>query len=95
MVIRIATNWPQVAEGGSSLTHEQRTDMDNTTNIPNEEQSGRLQQPAVGGSAFSELVKGIRLLNDDQRLELFSDYCAHCGRYDGDTLSGCQCWNDD
>lgn len=24
--------------------------MDNETNIPNEEQTGRLQQPAVGGS---------------------------------------------
>lgn len=69
--------------------------MENETNIPNEEQAGRLQQPTVGGSALSDLAKVIRLLSDEQRLDLFGDYCKYCGRYDADSLSGCQCWNDE
>jgi len=37
----------------------------------------------------------LKLLTDEQRLELFSDYCLHCGRYDGDDARGCQCCNDE
>ena len=47
----IATNGPQVAEGGYTQTLKRSTDMEDQTNIPNEEQTGRLQQTAVGGSA--------------------------------------------
>ena len=43
-------NGPQVAEGGYAQTLKRSTDMDNETNIPNEEQTNRLQQPAVSRS---------------------------------------------
>lgn len=47
-----------------------------------------------------DLKKAIRELTDDERLELFSDYCLECGRYDVNEdnsiyYKGCQCWNDD
>lgn len=32
----------------------------------------------------------ISKLTDDERIELFSDYCYGCGTKD----KGCQCWND-
>ncbi len=41
------------------------------------------------------LATYIKSLSDDQRLELFVDYCKHCGIYDGDSPSSCQCWNDE
>ncbi len=31
----------------------------------------------------------LREMTDEQRLELFSDYCEHCG---GD--APCRCWDD-
>jgi hypothetical protein len=58
--------------------------MEDTTNISSEEQS-----------VVSDLAKVIRLLSDEQRLDLFRDYCKYCGRYDADSLSCCQCWNDE
>lgn len=45
-------NGSQVAEGGYTQTLKRRTNMDNTTNIPNEDQTSRLQQPAVMGSFY-------------------------------------------
>jgi len=30
-------------------------------------------------------------LTDDERIDIMSDYCKHCGCND----TGCQCWNDD
>lgn len=47
---RSCDNGPQVAEGGYAQTLKRSTDMKDKTNIQNEEQTGRLQQPAVGGS---------------------------------------------
>lgn len=33
----------------------------------------------------------IKNLSDEQRMEIFSDYCRHCGSTD----PKCQCWNDE
>ena len=46
----MGANVPQVAEGGYTQTLKRSTDMEDQTNIPNEEQTGRLQQTAVGRS---------------------------------------------
>lgn len=42
-----------------------------------------------------QLKVRIRKLSNEQRIELFDDYCTHCGEYDGDRVMGCQCWNDE
>ena len=47
VILAIPPNGPQVAEGGSSQTLKRSTDMENTNDIPNEEQTSRLQQLAV------------------------------------------------
>lgn len=52
----MAPNGPQVAEGDTSQTLKRSTDMEDTTNIPNEEQTGRLQQHAVVPSASSDFA---------------------------------------
>lgn len=49
---KLAENVSQVAEGGYTQTLKRSTDMEDTKNVPNEEQASRLQQPTVGGSAF-------------------------------------------
>lgn len=33
----------------------------------------------------------LDVLSDEDRLELFSNYCRHCGTSE----LGCQCWNDE
>jgi hypothetical protein len=53
----MAVNGPQVAEGGYTITSKQSTDMDSTTKIQNEEQTGRLQQPAVMRRSFLQVVR--------------------------------------
>lgn len=35
----------------------------------------------------------LKELNDEERLELFSDYCKHCGTFTGEGT--CHCWNDE
>ena len=63
---------------------------------PNEQGQDRLHQDVVDGPlSFAKLKESIRMLSDDQRLDLFRSYCPYCGCYDEDKLSGCQCWNDD
>ena len=56
----------------------------------------------LGGSVImhkKDLMKKIksnfRKLTDEDRLEIFSDYCSHCGMYHKDEPRGCQCWNDE
>lgn len=34
-------------------------------------------------------------LSDEERMDLFSDYCLHCGRVLNGRLDFCHCWNDD
>ena len=34
-------------------------------------------------------------LTDDQRMEVLSDYCIHCGCNESNIPMGCQCWNDE
>ena len=39
-----------------------------------------------------EVIKvQLDVLSDEDRLELFSNYCKHCGTKN----LGCQCWNDE
>ena len=38
-----------------------------------------------------QLRASLKHLTDEQRIELFSDYCTHCGCND----PRCQCWNDE
>ena len=54
-------NGPHVAEGGYAQTLKRSTDMENTNDIPNEEQTGRLQQHAVMGwvAASDALPDGV------------------------------------
>lgn len=33
----------------------------------------------------------LKRLTDDERMDLFGDYCKHCG----DTNPNCHCWNDE
>ena len=40
-----------------------------------------------------------RAFSDKERIAikdlLFEDYCDYCGRYNGDSMRACQCWNDE
>jgi hypothetical protein len=47
---------------------------------------------------FNLLHKWASLTNEERlwvKNFLFEDYCEHCGRYDGNILHGCQCWNEE
>ena len=44
---------------------------------------------------MKKIKSTFRKLTDDDRLEIFSDYCRHCGVYDKDKPRRCQCWNDE
>jgi hypothetical protein len=43
----------------------------------------------------NELKERLDALSDDQRLELFGRYCAHCGCKQSESGMRCQCWNDE
>ena len=46
----------------------------------------------VGAEALvRNIVDDLLALSEDDRLEVFSNFCHHCGRND----PRCQCWNDD
>lgn len=47
-------------------------------------------QPDLGFSEM-ELKEILDSLTDDERNDLFSNYCRHCGSMD----ATCQCWNDE
>jgi len=64
-LITMPHNGPQVAEGGYTLTFKRRTEMDNETNIPNEEHTGRLQQPAVMESGCVHPFDEVEYLEQD------------------------------
>jgi hypothetical protein len=49
-LVECCTSGRRLAEGGYTQTLKRSTDMEDTNNIPNEEQTSRLQQPAVMGS---------------------------------------------
>ena len=40
------------------------------------------------------ILAEISKWTDDQRLELFQNFCTSCGRFDSDGIF-CQCWNDE
>lgn len=42
----------------------------------------------------TQLSDAIARLTDEQRLDLFRNYCPYCGCFD-DSPRGCQCWNDE
>lgn len=42
-------------------------------------------------SAPLDVQSALEQLTDDQRMELFADYCRSCGRND----PRCRCWNDE
>lgn len=37
------------------------------------------------------LVAALRCIPDDERVEVFAEFCGHCGS----DRPGCQCWNDE
>jgi hypothetical protein len=81
----MAGNGPQVAEGGYSLIHEQRTDMEEKNSVSNEEQTSHLQQPAVGGSLPISVL--VDQLNELPKLKDFASragdaqgYARLCGQ---------------
>ena len=39
---------------------------------------------------YQDALKSINQLTDEQRVDVFSKFCKHCG----DTDPKCQCWND-
>lgn len=42
------------------------------------------------------LIELLKTLTDEQRMEVFSDFCKHCGCIENpESLRGCQCWNDE
>jgi DNA-directed RNA polymerase specialized sigma24 family protein len=43
----------------------------------------------------NDLKGRLDALSDDQRLELFGRYCAHCGCKQPESGMRCQCWNDE
>ena len=59
----LAHNGLQVADGGYTQTLKRSTDMENATNIQSEEQTGRLQQPAV--SEWVAASSGTPPINTD------------------------------
>lgn len=38
-----------------------------------------------------KIIKLLDTISSDERLEVFSEYCRHCG----DKNPKCQCWNDE
>jgi hypothetical protein len=40
---------------------------------------------------INELIDILNQLTDDERVELISNYCTHCGSVD----PFCQCWDDE
>ena len=72
------TNGPQVAEGDTSQTLKRSTDMEDTTNIQNEEHTGRLQQPVVVRSAIGHSVD-----DDDMQWTVNCPECSREYRYEG------------
>lgn len=42
------------------------------------------------------LILLLDTLTNDQRIEVFSKFCVHCGiRQPNDVMQKCQCWNDE
>ena len=52
-------------------------------------------KPEEGKKPIEKVKALLPELTDEERENLFSDYCKHCGRYDADKPRGCQCWNDE
>lgn len=47
-------------------------------------------------TSLKEIIELLKTLTDEQRLEVFSDFCRHCGCIeDPGSLQKCQCWNDE
>lgn len=74
----MAGNGPQVSEGGYAQTLKRSTDMENTNDIPNEEQTGRLQQPAVGGSHLDRFHFWTTSYYHHDNSYTMSDYLDYC-----------------
>lgn len=53
----------------------------------------------MGDNIYADLLALIEILNqlsDDERLEIFSKYCLHCGiRLDLTQSGKCFCWRDE
>ncbi len=70
----MAQNGPQVAEGGYTQTLKRSTDMENTNDVPGEEQTSRLQQPAVGGSLPIRGIMGFLKWVQAERFIWYSNH---------------------
>ena len=88
-----STQGTRVFAGDQELTGITRIELTAGTN---DLWRGRVElicEPPKGIEAEVDLVAAdIRALTEEQRLELFSQYCIHCGAYDPGHL--CRCWDD-
>ena len=55
------------------------------------ENKKRIDELLVEIESDSDLNKSLDKLTDDERYEVISKYCKHCGSKD----PNCQCWNDE
>ncbi|BAG41486.1 hypothetical protein [Ralstonia phage phiRSL1] len=44
---------------------------------------------------LSAVREALRAMTEEERTEVYRDYCYHCGTYQADHIRGCQCWNDE
>lgn len=48
---------------------------------------------------LSILLPELENMDDEERLRLFNElcekYCIHCGKFHGDSILPCRCWDDD
>jgi len=45
----------------------------------------------INNRAFAKVANKVLALTEDERVEVFSCFCNHCGSTD----TQCQCWNDE
>jgi len=56
-----------------------------------QEQKGNGVLPCVSGSTFEQVIKLLDSMTSYERMDVFAEYCTHCG----DKNPSCQCWNDE
>lgn len=63
-------------------------DTDNNT-------GNRLFGKKIGPTTFDIVLLEMKSLSAEQRLEIMSHFCKHCGCEQPETGRKCQCWNDE
>lgn len=44
---------------------------------------------------LSAVQTALRQMSEEQRMEVYREYCHYCGSYQGGSTRGCQCSNDE